>query len=143
MGFLATDFTPVSSTGPTTLIPSSKDIVVKVFSVSRTDTVATLKAVLPADASILSVTLYGSTASNAGTAATVTISAANNAGTVSSGTYDVKTSGAVTGSLTMSGTPNITPVPLTGDIRISATYAETGVASSAGGPWNIAVQYVR
>jgi len=143
MGFLATDFTPLSATGPTTNIPSSKDVVVKVWTVSRTDTTATLKAVLPADASLLNIRFYGGTASDAGTSATVTITVANNSGTISTGTYDVKTNGAVTNELTMSGAPNITPIPLTGDITIKATYAETGVASTAGGPWNMAVQYIR
>ena len=143
MGFLATDFTPVSSTGPTVLIPTSKDVVVKVFKVSRTDTTATLKAVLPADASIIGVRFYGGTASDAGTTAAVTLTAANNGGTVSTGTYDVKTNGAVTGEVTMSGLPNVQPVPLTGDITIKATYAETGTASTTGGPWNVAITYVR
>jgi ATP-dependent Lon protease len=143
MGFLATDLAPISSTGPTVLIPTSKDTVCKVFSVARTDTTATLKAVLPADASIIGVKVFGGTASNAGTSATVTITAANNSGTVSTGTYDVKTNGAVTGEITMSGLPNIQPVPLTGDITIKATYAETGTASSAGGAWNVMVTYIR
>lgn len=143
MGFLAQDFTPIASVGPTTNIPSSRDNVTKVWTVARTDTTATLKAVLPADASLLNVRFYGGTASNAGTSATLTITVANNGGTISSGTYDVKTSGAVTADLTMSGLPNITPVPLNGDITIKATYAETGTASSAGGPWNMAVTYIR
>lgn len=141
MGFLATDFTPLQSPSP--LIPSSKDVVVKVFKVARTDTTTAVKAVIPADASILSVVFYGGTASNAGTSATITLTAANNGGTVSSGTYDPKTNGAVTGLVTMSGLPNVQPVPLNGDITISAVYAETGTASSAGGPWNVAVTYVR
>lgn len=143
MGFLATDFTPIATVGPTTNIPAAKDVVTKVFKVARTDTTATLKVVLPADASIMSVRFYGGTASDAGTSATVTITAANNSGTVSSGTYDVKTNGAVTGELTMSGLPNVMPVPLTGDITVKATYAETGIASTTGGPWNMSITYIR
>lgn len=143
MGFLATDITPISSNGPTVLIPTSKDVVTKVFAASRSDTTATLKAVLPADASILSVVFNGGTASDAGTTATLTITAANNGGTVSTGTYNVKTNGAVTGVVTMSGLPNIQPVPLNGDITLKATYAETGTASTTGGPWYVVVTYVR
>lgn len=143
MGFLATDFTPISSTGPTVLIPTSKDVVVKVFKASRSDTTATLKAVLPADASILSVIFYGGTASDAGTTASLTITAANNGGTISTGSYDVKTNGATTGLVNMSSLPNVQPVPLNGDITIKATYAETGTASTAGGPWNVAITYIR
>ena len=143
MGFLATDFAPIASVGPTTLIPSPKDVQVKVFTVARTETVAALKAVLPADASIINVRVYGSTASNAGTTAILTFTASNNGGTVSSGTYDVKTNGATTGTATMSGTPNVQPVPLNGDIRITAAYSETGIASNTGGPWNVLVEFVR
>lgn len=142
MGFLATSITPLTATGPTPLMPTSKDVVVKAFKVARTDTTATLKAVLPADASIVSVVLYGSTASDSATSASVTLTVANNSGTISTGAYDVKTSGAVTGFVQMSGLPNIQPLPLLGDLRISATYAEVG-ASTTGGDWYVAVTYVR
>jgi len=143
MGFLATDVTPISSTGPTVLIPSNKDVVVKVFKVARTETADVLKVVLPADASIIGVKVYGGTASDAGTSATLTFTVANNSGTISSGTYDVKTNGAVTGEATMSGLPNLQPVPLTGDITIKAKYAEVGTASTTGGAWNVLVSYIR
>jgi hypothetical protein len=143
MGFLATDITVLSSTGPTTNIPVSKDVITKAFSVARTDTTAALKAVLPADASIIGVKVFGGTASDAGTTATVTFTVANNSGTVSSGTYNVKTNGAVTGEVTMSGLPNLQPVPLTGDLTITAQYAETGTTSTTGGPWNVLVTYIR
>jgi hypothetical protein len=143
MGFLATDFTPVNSNGPTTLIPASKDVQTKVFKIARTETTDVLKAVLPGDASIIGVKVFGGTASDAGTSATLTFTVANNGGTVSSGTYDAKTNGAVTGESTMSGLPNVQPVPLTGDLTVKAKYAEVGTASSTGGPWNVLVTYVR
>lgn len=143
MGFLATDFTPISSTGPTTLIPTSKDVVTKVFKVARTETAAVLKAVLPADASIIGTKVYAGTASDAGTTATVTLTVANNSGTIGTGAYDVKTNGATTGEVSVTGLPNVQPVPLTGDIRITAVYAETGTAATTGGPWNVLITYVR
>lgn len=143
MGFLATDFVPLATVGPTVLIPSNKDVVVKVFTVSRSDTANTLKAVLPADASILSMKVFGSTASNAGTTAVVNFTVTSNAGTITSGSYNVLSNGAVTGDVTLPGLPNIMPVPLTGDLQISAQYVETGTASTAGGPWNVSVTYVR
>lgn len=143
MGFLATDLTVINSNGPTTNIPVSKDVVVKVFKVATTETSAVLKAVLPGDASIIGVKVFGSTASDAGTSATLTFTVANNGGTVSSGTYNVKTNGAVTGEVTMSGLPNLQPVPLNGDLTITASYGETGTASSTGGPWNVLVTYIR
>jgi len=142
MGFLVSSITPFSPLGPTTNIPSSKDVVVKAFKVARTDTASTLKAVLPGDASILNVILYGSVASDSATSASVTITAANNSGTVSSGAYDVKANGATTGIVQMSGLPNLQPVPLTGDLKITAVYAEVG-ASTTGGDWYVVVTYVR
>lgn len=138
MGFRTTTPSPFSA-----ITPASKDARVIVFRASRSDTSATLKAILPGDASIVSIVRQGSVASDAGTTATVTIAATNDAGSVSSGTDDVKTSGAVTGFVTMSGTPNLQPMPLRGDIQIKATYAESGTASNTGGPWNYVITYVR
>lgn len=124
------------------LQPTGKAPQYKVFQTSRSDTVATLKAMLPAQASVISVVLYGSVASNAATTGTMTITIADNSGTISTGTYDVKTNGATTGFVNMTNLPNIEPLPLNGDLRISATYAETGTASTLGGPWKVAVEYV-
>ena len=143
MGFLATDVNVISSTGPTVLIPTSKDVVVKTFSVPKTQTADALEAVLPADASIIGLKVYGSTASDAGTSAVLTFTIANNGGTVSSGTYDVKTNGAVTGEVTLSGLPNLQPVPLNGDLTVKVRYTEAGTASTTGGPWNVLITYVR
>lgn len=143
MGFRVSDITPFSPLGPTVLTPTSKDVVVKAFKVARTETTAVKKLVLPADASILEVIVNGSTASDAASSATVTITAADNTGTISSGSYNVKTNGAVTGFVTMSGLPNLQPSPLTGDIAISAVYAETGTASTTGGDWYVTVKYIR
>lgn len=143
MGFLATDLTVISSTGPTTNIPVRKDVGVKAFSVARTETSDVLKVVLPADASIVGLKVYAGTASDAATSATLTFTVANNGGTISSGTYDVKTNGAVTGEVSLTGLPNLQPVPLNGDITIKAKYGEVGTASTTGGPWNVVVSYVR
>jgi hypothetical protein len=125
-------------------MPTSKDVVVKAFTVLRTDTTSTVKAVLPADASVLNIIMAGGTASNAGTTATVTVVISDNSGAISTGTaVDVKTAGATTQIVQMPNLPNIQPMPLTGDLRISATYAESGTASSAGGPYTFFVTYVR
>lgn len=126
---------------PTT--PASKDVVVTAFQVSRTNTVAVLKDMLPADASILYIVREGSVASDATTTGTVTLTVANNSGTISTVADDVKTSGAVTGFVQMPSLPNLEPLPLVGDITITAVYAETGVASAVGGPWNYVVAFVR
>jgi hypothetical protein len=144
MGLKAVDITPVSTTGPTTNIPASKDVITKTFTVSRTETSSTLKAVLPADASILTVVKSVGTNSDAATTATVTIVASNNSGAISTGTaYDVKTAGTTAAIVQMPNLPNLEPLPLLGDIKITATYAETGTASTTGGPWYFTVTYVR
>ena len=144
MGLLATDLNILSSTGPTTNIPVSKDVNVKAFQVARTDTTSTLKAVLPGDASILNIIMTGSSNSDAGTTATVTVVVSDNSGAISTGTaVNVKTSGATTQLVQMPSLPNIQPVPLNGDLKITATYAETGSTSTAGGPYTFIVTYVR
>lgn len=144
MGFLATDLVPIATTGPSTLIPTSKDLQVKAFQVLRTDTSATLKAVLPADASIVDVDLFG-VASNAGTTATVSIGTTSANANEIINAQDVKTAGGRIRPTTSWSTnyPNTQPVPLGADIQIFAKYAETGTASSAGGPYTVLVYYVR
>ena len=144
MGFRITDIVPISTTGPTPLIPTSKDVVVKAFKVTRSDTASTLKAMLPADASILNIIMTGSVSSDAGTAATVSLVVSDNTGAISTGTaVNVKTSGATTQFVQMPNLPNIQPSPLTGDLKITATYAETGTPSTTGGDWTFIVTYVR
>lgn len=144
MGFKQIDIVPIASYGPTAVSPPGKTEQIKVFQVARTDTVASVKAIVPADASILSVYLYGSVASNAATTATVTFNIIDNSGTISTGSYDVKTSGAVSGGVVnQTNLPNLEAVPLVGDKQIQAVYAETGTASTLGGPWKVAVRYVR
>lgn len=126
----------------TTLTPAAKEVHTKVFKIARTDTASAVKVKLPAQASIVAVVRQGSVASDAGTTATVTITAANNSGTISTKADDVKGSGATTGFVTMSNLPNVESMPQSGDISISAVYAETGVAATTGGPWNYIVQFV-
>lgn len=124
------------------LQPAAKAHQLKVFQVSRTDTGNPLKVMLPAQSSVTGIKIYGGTASDAGTSAAVTITVSNNSGVISTGTYDVKASGAVTGEVQMSALPNIEPLPLLGDLKINADYAEAGTASTTGGPWRVAVEYV-
>jgi len=143
MGFLASDITPFQPNGPTPLLPVAKDVQTKVFQIARTESASTLKVVLPADASVLEVSKFGSTNSDAGTSSTLNITIANNTGTISSGTNDLKTAGVTTGHIQMSSLPNIQPVPLTGDLKISAYVTEVGTTSTVGGPWYVKVLYVR
>lgn len=142
MGIKQVELVPINTNGPTATIPGSKQTMGKYFQVVRTDTASTLKAILPAQASIVQVTLYGSVASDAATTATVTLTVANNSGTISTGVVDVKTNGATTAIVQMTNLPNIEPLPAAGDLRVTAVYAETGTASTTGGPWKIGIDWV-
>lgn len=141
MGFKQIDLVPFpSQISPIT--PAGKPIHSLVIQVPRTQTVNTVMAEIPAQASLTGVKLFGSVVSNAATTATVTLTMSNSTGVISTGTYDVKTNGATTGEINMTALPNIEPQPLLGDLIFNAVYAETGTASSAGGPWNILISYV-
>lgn len=142
MGLRLPDITPFASTGPTPLVPSAKDIQTKTFAVSRSDTASTLKAVLPGDSTVLSIQKTVGTNTDSATSSTVTLTMTNNSGTVSTGSVDVKTLGATAGFVGMSSLPNLEPQPLTGDLKISAQYAEVG-AATVGGAWYFTVYYVR
>lgn len=142
MGIKQVELVPINTTGPTPTIPGAKNTVGKYFQVARTDTASSVKCVLPAQASIVQVTVYGGTASDAATTATVTLTVTNNSGTVSTGVVDVKANGATTALVQMSNLPNIEPLPLAGDLKISAVYAETGTASTTGGPWKFGIDWV-
>lgn len=142
MGIKQVELVPINSNGPTPLIPSGKPDNQKFFQAGRTETVATLKAVLPAQSSVFQVTLYGSVNSNAATTATGTITISNNSGVISTGTVNLLTGGATTAIIQMTNLPNIEPIPANGDLKVNYTYAETGTASTLGGPWVIGVSYV-
>lgn len=143
MGIKQSELVPISSNGPTALIPASKSATRKYFQVTRADiTAGTLKAVIPAQSSIDGVVIYASANSNAGTSAALTVNVNNNVGVISTGTVNLLTGGATTGQVQMTNLPNIEPQPLLGDLKISVQYAETGTASSLGGPWTIRVDYV-
>lgn len=142
MGIKSVELVPIGSLGPTPITPVSKDELGKFFQVSRTDTVATLKAAIPAQASVVGVLMYGGVASDAATTATVTLTISNNTGTISTGVVDVKANGATTALVQMSNLPNLEPLPLVGDLKITAVYAETGGASTTGGPWKFRLDWV-
>lgn len=141
MGFRIADVNP---TRPTTLQPVGKTVETKLFQVPRSQTTNTLEAVLPAAASILGFRLYQVTASNAATTAVVTID--DGSDTAFYATVDVKGSAVGTVYVNAKNVPQLEPgtglsFPVK-DRKIFAKYAETGTASTTGGPWNILVEYV-
>lgn len=150
MGYNTQDLNPLNPAYPTPLVPVRKEFAIVPFSVSRTETtVGTKQAVLPDDATILGIRYYNNTAaSNAGTTATVTITATplgpGSGGAYVLGTFDAKGTALGSGFITSSTEFNLFRAGAqTGDILITANYAETGTASTTGGPWIFLIEYTR
>lgn len=143
MGIKAIDLAPIASYGPTAVTPTGKDIQVKAFRVARTDTTAAVKAVLPGDASIIDIHIAG-VASDAATTAVVSVGSTSTS-TEYINAQDVKTAGGMIRPTATFSTnlPNLENPPITTDLPIYAKYAETGVASTVGGPYTVVVYYVR
>lgn len=124
-------------------LAKAKQPLVKSFSLARTDTTAALQLQLPATAKILYFVCNGDTASDAATTAIVSVGTDSTANQY--GTADVKGSGAKaqvfgTGGLGTVDTARSTPIG--SNLPIWAKYAETGTASTTGGPWVVDVFYV-
>jgi hypothetical protein len=142
MGFSTQDVTSLGSQ-LTATTPVGKTPIQKMFQVARTDTVASVKAIFPADTSIINLVLYANGNSNAGTSSAVTFNIKRNGATISTGTVNTLTSGNTTALVQMSALPNLVDSPLGSDITIEASIAESGTASSTGGPWKVMVESVR
>jgi hypothetical protein len=145
MGFKQVDLVYPGSSGPTAISPTSKEGSVKIFQLSRTDTTASLKAVLPADSTILGFLIYGA-ASNAGTTATISIGSTLASSNEFVNAQDIKTTGGLvipTATINSANMPQLENYPLGADIQIFAKYAETGGASTLGGPYKIVIWFVR
>lgn len=139
MGFKVSDFTPTQFSAVT---PSGKDIQVKAFQVARTDTTAALKMMLPADASILDFTISG-VASDALTTAVVSIGSTSTS-TEYVPSADVKGGGTfIRPTVTGTAVVQTEALPLGSDLPVYAKYAETGTASTVGGPWKVVVYFTR
>lgn len=142
MGFKAIDITPISSLGPTATTPCNKDVIVKVFAVSRTDTAATVKCVLPSDSTIIDMRIFSPTASDAATTAVVSVGIPG-ANTTYLNTVDVKTAAGMIRPTSKLANMMTLENPPAVDIQLNAIYAETGTASTTGGPFYVIVEYVR
>ncbi len=138
-GYRKNDLTPFpGQISP--LTPPGKSVYVKSILVSRTDTVASLKAVIPGDSTILGVDVYG-VPSNAATTAVVRLGTNASANQIVAG-HSVQTTVAPSATLVGGAYPNVIDAPVTPDIAIWAQYAETGTASTLGGPYTIVIKYV-
>lgn len=105
------------------------------YPILRTDTTAVLMFTIPAGSTIVSMGLTNPVVSNAATTATVTVgkSAATHEYL---NAVDVKSSTGYTPSL-----PAVAAVG-TSDQPVYGIYAETGTASTAGGPYTVVCQYI-
>lgn len=144
MGIKAIELVPIASYGPTALTPTPKDVQMKAFRVVRTDTTASVKMVLPGDATIIDIKIIG-VASDAATTATLSVGSTSTS-TEYINAQDVKTAGGMIrplSALSAVNIPNLENAPVTGDLPIYAKYAETGTASTVGGPYTVLVEFVR
>lgn len=120
--------------------PPAKEMLVKTVQIKRTDTTAFSAFTLPKGAVIAGSYVMGATASDAATTATVSVG--SNPGTTNEcvAAFSVKTNGA---GYFAAGATAGTSVgsQLTADTLIKAVYAETGTASTTGGPWLVKVEY--
>lgn len=110
--------------------------------IDRSDTSAKYLFTLPSGCIITLVTVDGYAASDASSAATISVGLENGLCNEILSSYDVKTAGTGAG-LTV---PNAT-AGATGSnwsvgsnaMRIAGKYAESGSASAAGGPWQVSI----
>lgn len=112
----------------------------KTATVARSDTTAKTLFTLPGNAVIVGVRIYAAAASNAGTTATLSVGFQGGTGVEVINAQDVKTAssgqGLVTPNKGVLGSVGVSAVTVTG------IYAETGAASSAGGPWTVVIDWL-
>lgn len=105
--------------------------------IARTDTAAKLLGTLPLNAVVVGLRVLGAAVSNAGTTATIGVGTTTAANEILSG-FDVKGS---------TGAGQQVPAGVAGGFgaqggaTIYGKYAETGAASSSGGPWTVEVDF--
>lgn len=137
MGFKQSELNPPGVIS--TITPAAKDVRVKAFQIARTDTTQTTKAWLPANASILNVSVRRSVTSD-GETASVSVGYGSTTNNLIND-LSVKTAGLTFGTLdTVIAQPEGNQPGE--DIKITAVYTETGTASTTGGPFVVMIQYV-
>ena len=125
-----------------TLTPTARASQVKTGYVARTDTTAKELFSIPKGAVISGIYVIGTVASDAATTATVSIGNTASANEYMNG-FDVKTAATATGYQAAGAKAVGTAMmsPLASDILVKGIYAETGTASTTGGPWYVKVEY--
>lgn len=126
------------NTSVTALTPPSVGIQKKIVQVVRTDTARFDAFVLPKGAVISGVFIAGATASDAATTATITVGVGAG-GAELLNAYSVKTN--VGFGVPASTAGSYVGTQLAADTLFKAVYAESGTASTTGGPWLVEVEY--
>jgi hypothetical protein len=133
---------PRYTTVVSTITPKAYDILTKFIEVKRTDTTAFMGIQLPKYAVIIGMYVLGQAASDAATTATVSI------GTTSANSNEILNAFDVKGTTGLGYNPAANKLvgtyaghKLTADTQIWAKYAESGTASTTGGPWIVKVDY--
>lgn len=110
-------------------------------SVARTDTSAKNLFTLPAGFLPTNILLAATAPSNAGTTATLSVGKSGGTGTEFLNAVDVKTAGTGGGSQKPTGSAStLFGVALAAATTVTGIYAETGTASSSGGPWVVIIE---
>lgn len=108
--------------------------------IARTNTSPVLLGTLPAHATVLGLRLVGTAASNAGTTAVINVGLQTGTGKELLNGQSVLAAGLGLGQSVpvgaLLGLLTTAPTPIVG------TYAETGTASTVGGPWQVQLEYV-
>jgi len=124
----------------TSTTPPSPCVLTKVVQVARTDTTAFEAFILPKGAVVAGAYVMGAVASDAATTAIIDVG--TNPGTADEivDSFSVKTNGLGYHAIGSAG-GSANGSQLTADTLYKARYAETGTASSTGGPWLVKVEY--
>lgn len=126
--------------GVTTITPPAVDTLVKTIKVLRTDTARFKALALPKYAVVSGVYVLGGPVSNAASTATITVGTST-AGTEILNEFDVKGTTGAGYNPGGASAGSAMGTQLTADTMFNAVYAETGTASSAGGPWYVKIEY--
>lgn len=122
---------------------TSRVLVKKIGTISRTTTTDTTLFNIPGNAVPTKLSLFGSAASNAGTTATINVGLNSTSNQFLSG-FDVKTSTTGAGQVLPNGATNLQASvgsTVSPQVPVTGKYAETGTASTSGGPWYVEMEY--
>ena len=110
-------------------------------SVARTDTTAKTLFTLPVGFIPTNILYVATAPSNAGTTATLSVGKSGGTGVEYLNAVDIKTAGTGGGSQKPTASASTQfGVALTAAVTVTGTYAETGGASSSGGPWIVIIE---